>query len=608
MKCSFAVIFCLLMLNSISAQTQFQTGTAHAGVYHGASVHNDVSLQWKFATNGAIRSTPAVVQSSVVIGSSDGYVYCLSTDGKEQWKFNAGSPVSSSPAVDHGTVYFTSRANILYAVQLKNGRVVWKKNLGTPLPYVWGFDYYVGSPAIDNGTIYTGSADGNLYALNSSDGRERWKFTVSSPVRSTPAVDNDNVYFGDCSGTVYAINKTKGTVRWLYKTIGDTLENEQYGFDRKALISSPTLSGSKLFIGSRDGYLYALNRSDGTFLWKYNYDVSWVISTVAVKNDILVTGTSDGRFVHALNVNDGKELWRFMTQATVWASPAITGNNMVVIPSNDGYVYVLELRTGKEVWRYMIGPQIFSSVVPVNNNLYFGSDDGNIYSLKTTSVTKPSLSNVKRAVFWMKNPVVQSFRSGMDVAIRDYFIREGYEYYDETDVKDFLLARIHSDTASVVVFASNYFLPSLTNDTLGSNILQAYLRSGGRIVMLGMNPAAYELDSSGKQVVAINFIQAKQMTGIPYRYKDLRTHGGFYSSSITAAGKMWGLKSPFVAICGLPIDDVTTPLAIDENGNATAWIRTFSPRKNSGYLQLYLTADRLHTLPEIQKVAEFGLQ
>jgi hypothetical protein len=280
---------------------------------------------------------------------------------------------------------------------------------------------------------------------------------------------------------------------------------------------------------------------------------------------------------------------------------------MVVIPSNDGYVYALELKTGKEVWRYKVGPQIFSSAVPVKDVLYFGSDDGHLYSLKTTTKKKPSLSAVKRAVFWMKDPIVQSFRSGMDVAIRDHFIREGYEYYDETDVKDFLLARMHSDTASVVVFASNYFLPSLTNDTLGSNILQAYLRSGGRVVMLGMNPAAYELDSTGRQVVAINFIQAKQRTGIPYRYKDLRTHGGFYSSSITDAGKAWGLKSPFVAICGMPVDDVTTPLAIDENGKATAWVRSYSPRKNSGYVQLFLTVDRINTLPEIQAVAEYGL-
>lgn len=127
------------------------------------------------------------------------------------------------------------------------------------------------------------------------------------------------------------------------------------------------------------------------------------------------------------------------------------------------------------------------------------------------------------------------------------------------------------------------------------------------MVILGMNPAAYELDSTGKQIVGINFLQAKKLTGIPYRYKDLRSHGGFYSSFITDEGKKRGLESNFISICGLPKEDVTTVLAVDENDRAAAWIVSFSERKNSGYMQLFITPDRLQYLPEIQKAAEFGL-
>jgi outer membrane protein assembly factor BamB len=603
---SFGILF--LFSVTVTAQRQFQTGPLHTGYYPDARLHNSVALQWTFPTEGAVRSTPAVSGDRLVFGSSDGHVYCVGTDGKERWRFRTDGPVSSSPALHGGSVFVISRTNTLYALQLTNGTLQWKHHFGTPLPYVWGFDYYVGSPTIANGIIYVGSADGHLYAVNSRDGSERWNIDVGTPIRSTPAVDRDAVYFGDCAGKVYAVNASNGAERWRFASIGDTLNNENFGFDRKAIISSPTLSDGMLFIGGRDGYLYALNTNNGSLRWRVDYSVSWVISTAAVHKGLLVTGTSDGRFVHALNIQDGKERWRFMTQATVWASPSIAGNDAVAIPSNDGYVYALELMTGKELWRYKIGPQIFSSPVLVNNMLYVGSDDGKFYSLTSEQSDRPALAGVKRAVFWMKEPAFQTMRSGMDVAVRDYFIREGYAFYDETDVKAFLLSRIQSDTASVLVFASNYFLPSLTNDTLGSNILQAYLRSGGRIVMLGMNPAAYQLDSTGKQIVGINFTQAAEQTGIPYRYKDLRTHGGFYSSTITPEGKLWGLKSPFVAIAGMPLRDITTALALDENGNATAWIKTFSRRKNSGYLQLYLTPDRLQTLPEIQRAAEYGLQ
>lgn len=608
-KIDAMIFLSFIFIIALQTNAQFQHDNSHLGVYPDATVSNDVELQWKFKINGAVRSTPVISGNNVVVGSSDRFLYCLNKEtGKEIWKFKAEGAISSSPVIKNENVYFACRNNMLYSVQLSNSALLWKKILGTPLQYDWGFDYYVGSPTVDNKTIFIGSASGNLYALRLNDGKELWRFKASSLIRSTSAVDEYNVYFGDCSGKVFALDKTNGNLVWQFSTIGDTLDNENFGFDRKAVIASPTLYGDKLFIGGRDGYLYALDRSTGKELWKYDYQVSWIISTVAVKNDILVTGTSDGRFVHALNVNDGKELWRFMTQATVWASPAISGNDIVVIPSNDGYVYSLELKTGNELWRYKIGPQMFSSAVPVKDRIYVGNDNGFIYSLRTIKSAKKPLQSIKRAVFWMKDPIVQSFRSGMDLVVRDHFIKEGYEFYGETDVKDFLLSRIKSDTASVLVFATNYFLPSLTNDTLGSNILQTYMKSGGRIVILGLNPAAYELDSSKKQVIALNFEQAKQQTGIHYRFKDLRTHGGFYSSHITDEGKKWGLKNPFVAISGMPLSDITTALAIDENGRATAWVKTFSTRKSSGFVQMYLTPERLETLPEIQKVAEYGLR
>lgn len=594
---------------ALTSYAQFQNSNAHLGVYGDAVVGNQVELQWRMKTGGAVRSTPAIAGNRLVVGSSDGYLYCLArSNGKQIWRFRADGPISSSPVIHKGIAYFVCRKNILYAVRIADGIISWKKTLGTPLSYEWGFDYYVGSPAVDSETIYVGSADGNLYALHLKEGKEHWKFKTTSMIRSTPAIDETHVYFGDCSGSVYAVDKKHGTQLWHFPTIGDTLDNDKYGFDRKAVISSPTLYKGTVFVGGRDGYLYALDKSSGSEIWKYDYQVSWVISTAAIRDEILITGTSDGRFFHALNVHDGKQLWRFMTNGPVWASPSITSNDRVVIPGNDGYVYCVDLKNGSEHWRYKIGPQIFSSAVPVGSNVYFGSDDGYVYSLSTKEMAQKPVSSVKRAVFWMKDPVIQTFKNGMDVHVRDYFIREGYEFYDETDVKDFLLARIKSDTASVLIFATNYFLPSITNDTLGSNILQAYLKAGGRIVVLGLNPAAYELDSARKQVIAINFEQARRITGIPYRYKDLRTHGGFYSSFVTDEGRKRGLKSPFVGISGMPVSEITTALAIDENGRATAWVKTFSENKHSGFIQLYLTPDRLNELPEIRQVAEYGMR
>lgn len=604
---SVELIFLIFILFSV-CESQFQNGNAHEGVYPDIIVQNSVELQWKYKTVGAVRSTPAIINSTMLVGSTDGNLYCLSLKGKEIWKYKAEGSVCSSPVIKNNVAYFSCRKNFVYAVSIQNGNLLWKKHLGEPLKYERGFDYYIGSPTIENNRLYIGSADGNLYALDLNNGKMRWKFKATSIIRSTPAVDERNIYFGDYLGKVFAIDKSNGTLVWIFSTIGDTIDNEQYSFDRKAILASPTLSGNKLFIGSRDGFLYALDKQTGKELWHYDYQVSWIISTVAVKDNILITGTSDGRFIHALDVDNGKELWRFKTLGPVWASPFISGNNVVIIPSNDGYIYALNLTSGNELWRYRIGTQNFSAAVPFNNNIYFGSDDGNIYSLRTISTTKQPIQSIKRAVFWMKEPIVQSFRYGLDTYIRDYFIAEGYEFYDETDVADFLRARINSDTSSVLVFATNFFIPAITKDTMDSNLLKMYLSSGGKVVILGMNPASYVIDSEKKQVTGVDFLLAKKITGIEYQFNDLRSHRGFYSAMITKEGKSMGLQNSIVGICSLPLDKITTALAIDEHGLATEWVKQFNPKKGSGFVQLFLTPDRLNSLPDIQKVAEYGLR
>ena len=598
-------VFFLISQQSFS---QFQNSNAHLGIFSESTVQNTVELEWKFKTGGAVRSTPVIDNGNIIFGSTDGNVYCLSLDGKEQWKFTTEGPVSSSPIINNGVAYFSCRKNFLYAVSERNGKLQWKKKLGESLTYERGFDYYIGSPSVEDERLYIGSADGNLYAFNINNGKELWRFKATSIIRSTPAIDKRNIYFGDYLGKVFAVNKMNGSLVWTFSTFGDTINNEQYPFDRKAILASPTLSDDKLFIGSRDGFLYALNTSTGKELWHYDYHISWIISTVAIKDNILITGTSDGRFFHALNINDGKEIWRFKTNGPVWASPFISGNDIVVIPSNDGYTYALELKTGNELWRFRVGTQIFSAATALHNNIYFGSDDGNLYSLRTTTTSIQPLQSIKRAVFWMKDPMVQSFRYGMDTYVRDYFIAEGYEFYDETDVANFLKARIQSDTASVLVFATNFFIPAITNDTLGSNLLTLYLNSGGKVVILGMNPASYVIDQEKKQVTGVDFLVAKKITGIDYQFSDLRSHRGFYSAQITDEGKLWGLQNPIVGICGLPLGKVTTPLAIDENGLAPAWVKQFGSKKGSGFVQLFLTPDRLNNLPEIKKVAEYGLR
>lgn len=587
-----------------SNQTQFRGNEAHTGLYNDQASFASVKQHWTFKTASAIRSTPLIHANRVYVGSGDHFFYALDTSGNLLWKFKADGAVHSSPALHKNTVYFTSRTNSMYALDAITGKLKWRKQLGADLPYDWAFDYYTSSPLVSEGTVYAGSGDGKLYALDAANGNIQWTFNAAARIRSTPAVYDNKIYVGDCSGKVYALSKA-GKPVWQFATNGDTLRNENFGFDRKAVIASPAIAGNMVVVGGRDGYLYGIDAQTGARKWEFDYKVSWIISSVAIKDTVVVTGTSDGRFINALHLNTGKELWRFAVAAPVWASPAIVGDK-VFNAGNDGLVYCLNVYTGKEVWRFRTNERMFSSPVPANGNLYVGNDEGILFCLK--SAGQPSTTSAHRAVFWIKDPVFQYHRYGLDVYAKDYFASAGYKVLDQAALADFMKQRINDGQSSVVVFATNLFPSTIVGDTVNTNLLLQYLRSNGKVVIMGMNPAVYVVDEQKKELKAVNFTLSEKVTGIPYKYNDTRSFGGFYPSVPTGEGKAWGLKTNMVTRNGMPIEDVTTVLATDEVGKASWWVKNYGGKQGTGFVQTWLFASTLTSLVEILQVAEYGLE
>ena len=84
------------------------------------------------------------------------------------------------------------------------------------------------------------------YDTSKSNGTLKWKFETSAEIDSSPAIASDGtIYVGSYDGYLYAINPD-GTLKWRYQT----------GF---WISSSPVIaSDGTVYIGSRNYYLYAI--------------------------------------------------------------------------------------------------------------------------------------------------------------------------------------------------------------------------------------------------------------------------------------------------------------------------------------------------------------
>jgi outer membrane protein assembly factor BamB len=100
-------------------------------------------------------------------------------------------------------------------------------------------------------------------------------------------------------------------------------------FQDGARFPSPVILENKLFIGSDDGHVYALDALNGKLLWKFKTG-GRVSSSAAVYDNKVYVVSFDG-FIYCLGWKSGKELWRFKTAGErVFSAPGIHG-----IPEKD---------------------------------------------------------------------------------------------------------------------------------------------------------------------------------------------------------------------------------------------------------------------------------
>ena len=233
-----------------------QDGTLYAGNtnFNYYAIHPDGTLKWVYGTTSNNWSQAAFGDDGAIYwGSVDTYIRSVSPSGSELWKNRTLGFVAASAAIgSDGTVYMGSFDSNFYAFSPQSGQVMWTYPTN---------DHIYSSAAIEedaNGqtkAIYFASADGNVYALR-PDGSLIWRYDTGDAVRSSPALgrssdDKEILYIGSGNGYLYAINPLDGSLRWRYNTTPSDPELA----DRNDLNGSPALGQTGIYIGGEHGQL-----------------------------------------------------------------------------------------------------------------------------------------------------------------------------------------------------------------------------------------------------------------------------------------------------------------------------------------------------------------
>ncbi|NCI47547.1 outer membrane protein assembly factor BamB family protein [Sediminibacterium soli] len=283
--------------------------------------------KWSFQTGGAVFSSPAVSGDRMVAGSGDGKIYCLqTTSGRKLWEVSTDAAVLGCPLIKKGIVYIGGSDHRFRALSLADGKELWRfEGLEGPV---------MSTPVLHGDKLIFGAWDRNLYALEAATGKLVWKWNNGSAVRNfspascIPVIKDDVVYIVAPDRYLSAIDIHTGTTLWrnneatvresigisadgayVYgKTMNDAIvafhtsrEKQAVdwkldcGFGYEHVPSMLIERKGRVFFGTKNGRVYAIDPAAKKKLWVFKSDNSMVNTVNVFSDNQLVMATMDGK-------------------------------------------------------------------------------------------------------------------------------------------------------------------------------------------------------------------------------------------------------------------------------------------------------------------------
>jgi PQQ-dependent dehydrogenase (methanol/ethanol family) len=185
-----------------------------------------------------------------------------------------GAANNNADWLTHGRTYDEQRFSPL--AQLNQATV-------GDLKLAWFFDLDTtrgqeATPIVIDGTMYVTSAWSKVFALDARTGRELWRFDPQ--VAGAKAIDaccdvvnrgvaawGDRVFFGTLDGRLIALDRATGKPAWSVQTTDPT--------KRYTITGAPRVIAGKVIIGNGGGemgvrgYVSAYDAADGKMLWRF---------------------------------------------------------------------------------------------------------------------------------------------------------------------------------------------------------------------------------------------------------------------------------------------------------------------------------------------------
>lgn len=344
----------------------------------------EMNLVWTHNTGGNIwMSSPVYSDGKLLIASMDEFgkkkqsisALCAET-GNLAWRFKTDASIKNDICSEDGKVFAVDEDGTAYGIDIQNGNLLWKKELGMDSP-----GSCVSGSSVNEGIFYGGFGN-YLSAIDTKDGTLLWKnqdWNGGEGTVSSHMVAGNTLITGSNWRSLYGHDKHTGKMKW-----------EQSGEGLRFRSSTPVYVSDTLFVCAQRALIKMDPESGHIFqVFPVPYDLQTAASPI-VTEKLFILGTSGGG-LSAFDRKDMKEIWNVKTgpsliytapyskpySSTVESSPVCLGNS-IVFGASDGFLYFVDCESGQVIQKIEIGAPILADILVLGDKIYAADFSGNI--------------------------------------------------------------------------------------------------------------------------------------------------------------------------------------------------------------------------------------
>lgn len=285
-------------------------------------------------------------------------------NGVQAWKTTTSSAIEGGLVVEQekvlfGTMGFLGQGAELRCHCLADGALLWRKDLTGG---VWS------APVVRDGRVYVGCEDGRVHCFDLERGERvpRWPVELP-PGRIWLILAENSLYALTGQGSIFHLDPFSGGKIEIASLQEKTNAGLAYGQGR-------------LFAGTYAGRVYAIHLRERKARLLFEGCKS-VLAAPCYADGLLYVGGMN-HFLHALEAENGREVWRQDCQHSLASSPVVA-DGLVCVGGNSGQVYAFDARDGTPAWQYPLNQQgpVFGSPTSVDGEFTIGAENGAVCAL-----------------------------------------------------------------------------------------------------------------------------------------------------------------------------------------------------------------------------------